>query len=79
MAGNVNYDLCSETGVACVMVNQDVGLLKIDLMPDEAVSLRKLIQSGDKAGAKALLESIDPQAVIALDDAVLDALALEIY
>ena len=77
MAAELKYDLCPETGIGCVLVNQDAGVLKIDLMPDEAASLKELVQNGDLAGAKELLSSVDSKAS-ELDDNALEALVREI-
>lgn len=78
MTDELQYELCPETGIGCVVLNQDAGLLKIDLMPDEAADLRELVKSGDLEGAKTLLASINAQAESALDSACLEALAKEI-
>ncbi len=77
MAGDVKYDLCPETGIGCVLVKQGGDSVKIDLMPDEAADLKDLVASGDMAGAKALLESVDSRAATAMDDEALKALAKE--
>lgn len=77
MANGVEFDVCPETGIGCVMVNNDSGLLKIDLMPDEASDLQGMLASGDMAGAKALLASVDAKAETAIDDAALRSLAQE--
>jgi hypothetical protein len=76
MASRLQYDLCPETGVGCVLVTREQGLLKIDLMPDEAVSLKQLVSSGDFAGARELLLSVD-SAAAELDETALRALAQE--
>ena len=55
MADSVEYDLCPETGIGCVMVRKSTDLVKIDLMPDEVTALKLLIQAGNLAGARALL------------------------
>ena len=76
MASRLQYDLCPETGVGCVLVTREQGLLKIDLMPDEAASLKQLVSSGDFAGARELLLSVD-SAAAELDETALRALAQE--
>ena len=76
MASRLQYDLCPETGVGCVLVTREQGLLKIDLMPDEAASLKQLVSSGDFAGARELLLSVD-EAAAELDETALRALAQE--
>lgn len=78
MTTDLQYDLCPETGIGCVLVSRDSDSLKLDLMPDEAASLRELIESGDMDGAKALLVSIDAKAERTIDAACLEALAREI-
>jgi hypothetical protein len=78
MAEEVQYDLCPETSIGCVMVNKEDGLFKIDLMPDEASDLRTLVNSGDLDGAKALLVSVDARAAEAMDSAALNALVKKI-
>jgi len=77
MSNELQYELCPETGIGCVLVNREAGLLKIDLMPDEATELKQLVQSGNMAGAKELLIGIDSKAA-ELDDAALAALTREI-
>ena len=74
MSDEVQYDVCPETGIGCVMVNNASGLIKIDLMPDEAASLKDMVASGDLAGAKALLVGVESKAESALDDTLLQAL-----
>jgi hypothetical protein len=76
MASRLQYDLCPETGVGCVLVTREQGLLKIDLMPDEAARLKQLVSSGDFAGARELLLSVD-SAAAELDETALRALAQE--
>lgn len=78
MADELQYDLCPETGIGCVMINKDSSILKIDLMPDEAANLQELVKSGNLAGAKELLSSIEPKAETTIDGACLAALAKEI-
>jgi len=78
MAEELQYDVCPETGIGCVMVSKDSGTLKIDLMPDEVSSLESLVKSGDMTGAKALLASVDSKAETALDDTLLRVLAQEV-
>jgi hypothetical protein len=78
MAEELQYDVCPETGIGCVMVNKDSGVLKIDLMPDEVSSLEDLVKAGDLAGARALLAGVDSKAESALDDDLLRALAQEV-
>ena len=74
MSEELQYDVCPETGIGCVMVNNDSGLLKIDLMPDEASSLKDMVKAGDLAGAKALLVGVESKAESVLDDTLLNAL-----
>ena len=78
MTDRLQYELCPETGIGCHVVNQDSGLCKIDLMPDEAASLREFVKAGDLQGAKALLVSIDSTAGVAISDVDLQALVKEI-
>jgi hypothetical protein len=78
MADGLGFDVCPETGIGCVMVNREEGMVKIDLMPDETQNLQALVKSGDLKGAKALLAGVDARAEEAVDDAVLEALAREI-
>lgn len=77
MAGEVQYDLCPETGIGCLLVNPESGMRKIDLMPDEAAQLKELVNSGDMDGARAMILSVDPGAESAITDDVLKALAQE--
>jgi len=77
MSGVIRYDLCPETGIGCILVEQNAGPMKIDLMPDEVQSLKELVKSGDLAGARSLLESMDSRAG-ELDDAALAAIAQEV-
>ncbi len=76
MAARVQFDLCPETGVGCVLVNREQGLLKIDLMPEEATELKRLASAGDLVGARALLTEVD-SAAAELDDDGLRALLRE--
>jgi len=78
MAGKVQFDLCPETGIGCVMLDGDSGLLKIDLMPDEAADLKGLLSAGDLDGAKAILAGVDPKAATEVDAAVLQELVKEV-
>ena len=55
----VEYDVCPETGIGCMMIYRATGKTKIDLMPDEAADLKEKMAAGDMAGAKALLSSVD--------------------
>ncbi len=77
MSDDLQYELCPETGIGCVLVNREAGLLKIDLMPDEAAELKQFVEAGDMIGAKELLVGIDSKAAD-LDDAALEALAREV-
>ena len=77
MSDDLQYELCPETGIGCVLVNREAGLLKIDLMPDEAAELKQFVEAKDMAGAKELLVSIDSKAA-ELDNAALEALAREV-
>lgn len=76
MSVELQYELCPETGIGCVLVNREAGILKIDLMPDEAVELRELVQAGNMAGARELLIGVDSNAAD-LDDSTLESLARE--
>lgn len=78
MPDELQYELCPETGIGCVLINNSAGMLKIDLMPDEAADLRDLVKSGDIEGARALLASIDAKAETAIDDECFKALVREI-
>ncbi len=78
MSEELKYDLCPETGIGCLMIGRETGALKIDLMPDEAASLRHLVKSGDLNSARELLVNIDPSAEAALSDERMTALAGEI-
>ncbi len=78
MSEELQYDVCPETGIGCVMVNNDSGSLKIDLMPDEVSSLKDMVAAGDLAGAKALLAGLDSKADAALDETLLQVLAKEV-
>lgn len=78
MAGKVQFDVCPETGIGCVMLDDESGLLKIDLMPDETADLKVRLGSGDMDGAKAVLSIAEPRAEVAVDSAVLEDLAREV-
>lgn len=78
MADELRYEVCPETGIGCILVGQGSGVMKLDLMPDEAVSLRELAQAGDLAGVRGLLASIDSEVESLLGDAGLDALVKEL-
>ncbi len=71
MSGDLRYELCPETGIGSLIA----GNFRVDLMPEEAVSLRDLVKAGDTDGAKALLASIDPMAENVMDAAHMQALA----
>jgi len=73
MATELTYDVCPETGIGCVLVRKDEGLAKLDLMPDEVITLKQLAAEGDIEGLKALLHSVSSKAS-ALDDDLLKAL-----
>lgn len=66
MGVRIEYELCPETGIGCLMLHHDTGMTKIDLMPDEAADLRTRVQSGDMDGARELLAGIDSGAEAAL-------------
>lgn len=74
MATELTYDLCPETGIGCVLVKRTAGLVKLDLMPDEAAKLKELAANGDRQGIRALLTTVSPAKAAELDDAVLEAL-----
>ena len=74
MAEELEYDLCPETGIGCLMAKSDSGLLKIDLMPDKAARLKELMFAGDLDAARALLVGIDGNAESAIDYSALQAL-----
>lgn len=78
MSTELNFELCPETGVGCLLMKGSSGTLKLDLMPDEAARLKELIDAGDLEGAKALLVSVDPGASAALEGVGLQALAKEL-
>ncbi len=73
MAEGLRYEVCPETGIGCVLFEEGSGMMKLDLMPDEVISLRQLAQARDLAGIKGLLSSLDPETGL-LDDKRLDAL-----
>lgn len=73
MAEGLRYEVCPETGIGCVLFEEGSGMMKLDLMPDEVISLRQLAQARDLAGIKGLLSSLDPKTGL-LDDKRLDAL-----
>ncbi len=62
MAQGLQFEVCPETGVGCVLVERSAGALKIDLMPDETTKLQALVRAGDLEGAKALLVEVEPAA-----------------
>ena len=74
MSDGLQFEVCPETGIGCLMVDQ----AKIDLMPDETDAFQEMIRAGDLAGARALLAGVDPQAAQSFDDDSLRALAGEI-
>lgn len=78
MPDEVRFDLCPETGIGCVMVQREVGLVKIDLMPDETEQLKQLVLAGDLDGARVLLADINPASESALDSETLEALVREV-
>jgi hypothetical protein len=71
MATELTYEVCPETGIGCVLVRRESGLAKLDLMPDEVLSLKQLAAAGDIEGIKALLSSVSAAAAAALDDEIL--------
>ncbi len=73
MAEGLRYEVCPETGIGCVLFEEGSGMMKLDLMPDEVLSLRELVQARDLAGIKGLLTSREPETGL-LDDRCLDAL-----
>jgi len=40
MAEGLRYEVCPETGIGCVLFEEGSGMMKLDLMPDEVLSLR---------------------------------------
>lgn len=78
MATEMEFELCPETGIGSLRILSGAESIKVDLMPDEALDLQNLVQSGDVDGAKALLVGIDSRAGAVLDGSALSALAKEI-
>ncbi|MBI2843163.1 MAG: hypothetical protein HYX78_07160 [Armatimonadetes bacterium] len=78
MPARLQYELCPETGIGCLMVETESDAFKIDLMPDEAENLHSLVHSGDMDAAMALLTSIDSRDQAALGELDAEALALHI-
>ena len=61
-----------------MLIHKDADMIKVDLMPDEAEDLKKLVQSGDLDGAKSLLASVDGRSASALDGVGIEAFAEEL-
>lgn len=73
MATELNYEVCPETGIGCVLVRRNGDLTKLDLMPDEVGELERLAAAGDVAGIRTLLASVS-SAAASLDDETLETL-----
>jgi len=78
MSDQLQFDVCPETGIGCVMLSGDSGDLKIDLMPDESENLVALVKAGNLEEAKALLVSVESKAESVVDKAALEALSREV-
>lgn len=78
MATELSYDLCPETGIGCVLLQRESGMVKLDLMPDEAAQLKELAAAGDLAGVRALLSSVNAKKAAELSDELLEALIKDV-
>lgn len=78
MATELSYDLCPETGIGCVLLKREAGMVKLDLMPDEAAQLKELAAAGDLAGVRALLSSVNAAKAAELSDELLEALVKDV-
>jgi hypothetical protein len=78
MTDGIQFELCPETGIGCLMIGKGEDSVKVDLMPDEVSELQGFVQSGDLAGAKAFLTEIEDEVGPAMGDISLEALAQEL-
>lgn len=77
MVNDMDFQICPETGIGCLMMKKDGETIKVDLMPDEASDLRAMALQGNLKGVKTILADISPEAENALDEESLEALAKE--
>ena len=74
----MQYELCPETGIGCLIMGKDGDSYRFDLMPDEADELRDMVKSGDIEGARELLSGIVPESADALKNVGIEELSKEI-
>lgn len=77
MANDMDFQVCPETGIGCLMMKKDGETIKVDLMPDEASDLRAMALQGNLKGVKTILADISHEAETAMDEESLEALAKE--
>lgn len=78
MGDNLQYELCPETGIGCLIMGKDGESYRFDLMPDEAVELHHIVETGDIEAARELLAGIVPESAETLEKVGIEELSREI-
>jgi hypothetical protein len=78
MANDMDFQICPETGIGCLMIQNGEDTIKVDLMPDETDNLRAMVVTNNLKGAKQILAELNSEAEEALDEESLKVLAKEL-